>query len=360
MLSILQSPIHVTDDRGRRVAFGGRAAMRAIPALLRDDAERTCKDIWGKNKGIRYAMGGAVGLVLLAMFGAVALTAALGTTRISPYWFTSVVFAMPVAQLVVLTVSPWARAARKQVGKTLVRTLTLAGYCPGCGYDLRAVAPDPDRCRHCPECGSAWHIEISAEGMARLDTHIAHAGAARKATLSVSDAAGVPVPMIHTIRLVWTNDLTKAIPPRERRRLFVRLWLLDWKLRVALLVSTAAMSVTLLHTSDALTTAGGGSTGIFTLSLAFPVLAGVAMLTNALLPLVWNRDAIAGGWLVHGRCPTCSNSVPPLVVTLTTLDGRPASPVKAITCGHCATPWAVDARGKTCLAPAPAVTTHPK
>lgn len=352
--------MQVTDDRGRRVAFGGRAAMRAIPALLRDDAERTCKDIWGKNKGLRYAMGGAVGLVLLAMFGAVALTAALGTTRINPYWFTAVVFAMPVVQLVVLTVSPWARAARKQVGQTLVRTLTLAGYCPGCSYDLRAVAPDPDRCRHCPECGSAWHIEISAEGMARLDTHIAHADAARNATLSANDAAGVPVPMIHTMRLVWTNEVTRAIPPRERRRLFIRLWLLDWKLRVALLVSTAAMSVTLLRILDSLSEVGGSFSGMLGVSLAFPVLAFAAMLTTALLPLVWNREAIAGGWLMQGRCPTCSNPVPPLVTTLTTSDGRPASPIKTTTCGHCATPWAVDARGKTCLAPAPAVTTRPQ
>lgn len=143
MLSILQSPIHVTDDRGRRVAFGGRAAMRAIPALLRDDAERTCKDIWGKNKGIRYAMGGAVGLVLLAMFGAVALTAALGTTRISPYWFTAVVFAMPFVQLVVLTVSPWALAACRQVGQTLVRTLTLAGIAPAAGTTCGPSPPTP-------------------------------------------------------------------------------------------------------------------------------------------------------------------------------------------------------------------------
>lgn len=36
--------------------------------------------------------------------------------------------------------------------------LLLAGLCACCDYDLKAVRPEPDGCRICPECGAAWKL----------------------------------------------------------------------------------------------------------------------------------------------------------------------------------------------------------
>ncbi|MBX3385855.1 MAG: hypothetical protein KF768_04740 [Phycisphaeraceae bacterium] len=35
--------------------------------------------------------------------------------------------------------------------------------CPVCGYDLSRSPAEPDGCRHCPECGSAWSDERCGE-----------------------------------------------------------------------------------------------------------------------------------------------------------------------------------------------------
>lgn len=34
--------------------------------------------------------------------------------------------------------------------------LAACGRCGGCGYDLAEVDEEPDGCRVCPECGTAW------------------------------------------------------------------------------------------------------------------------------------------------------------------------------------------------------------
>lgn len=36
------------------------------------------------------------------------------------------------------------------------------GRCPSCGYDLTRIAPEPDRCSVCPECGAAWRLPPSS------------------------------------------------------------------------------------------------------------------------------------------------------------------------------------------------------
>ncbi len=38
------------------------------------------------------------------------------------------------------------------------RKLVECGQCGACGYELRAIPPDPDACTTCPECAAAWRL----------------------------------------------------------------------------------------------------------------------------------------------------------------------------------------------------------
>lgn len=49
---------------------------------------------------------------------------------------------------------------RPPVGaSSLAACLAAHGLCGACGYDLHTVAPEPDGCVVCPECGAAWHSD---------------------------------------------------------------------------------------------------------------------------------------------------------------------------------------------------------
>jgi hypothetical protein len=47
---------------------------------------------------------------------------------------------------------------RRVAADRLARYYTAAGYCASCAYDLKSIAPEPDGCQLCPECGAAWRI----------------------------------------------------------------------------------------------------------------------------------------------------------------------------------------------------------
>lgn len=52
---------------------------------------------------------------------------------------------------------------RKARAVHIAEVVTAAGYCPTCAYDITGVQHQPDGCRACPECGSAWRIGEVAE-----------------------------------------------------------------------------------------------------------------------------------------------------------------------------------------------------
>lgn len=55
-----------------------------------------------------------------------------------------------------LTKQAWWYGRAVLIGHT--RLALRRGACPVCWYDLRGLEPEPDACRTCPECGSAWRL----------------------------------------------------------------------------------------------------------------------------------------------------------------------------------------------------------
>jgi hypothetical protein len=47
---------------------------------------------------------------------------------------------------------------RQRRKRDLARLPLLPPVCLACGYDLTGLAPDPDGCTTCPECGAAWQL----------------------------------------------------------------------------------------------------------------------------------------------------------------------------------------------------------
>ncbi len=67
-----------------------------------------------------------------------------------------------------------------------LRSRWIAAYrCPSCAYDLAGAPIEADRCRQCPECGSAWRVDDVAETIVL----VAGGGTSRDAGLRVSPAA---------------------------------------------------------------------------------------------------------------------------------------------------------------------------
>jgi hypothetical protein len=47
---------------------------------------------------------------------------------------------------------------KRKVARAAAAALLREGFCPSCAYHLRSLAPDPDGCTVCPECGAGWRL----------------------------------------------------------------------------------------------------------------------------------------------------------------------------------------------------------
>lgn len=50
------------------------------------------------------------------------------------------------------------RRELKSANSGIVAAALAEAHCPSCGYSVACSAKEPDGCRICPECGSAWQL----------------------------------------------------------------------------------------------------------------------------------------------------------------------------------------------------------
>lgn len=135
------------DDRGRVVETLSVRAIRSAnvgkaPAAL-------AKQLRGmvRNRAAGFEpMNLVISLVLALLFLAVLYSLPI---RGLPYLGAIVV-------LVILQVRILRWCAERRMAREIAGTIAAHGLCGSCGYTMQDLAPDPDGCVVCPECGSAW------------------------------------------------------------------------------------------------------------------------------------------------------------------------------------------------------------
>ncbi|HVZ93430.1 MAG TPA: hypothetical protein VG797_02865, partial [Phycisphaerales bacterium] len=157
----------VRDSRGRRCRLLEPNGVRWMSASLREIPKKTLEEI---RQGIRARVAphpwhwtilmGVLGFALLlnGSIGWSALRAgqgwgipALGASGV----VASAYFMVQVLRGQYRTKTAHAPAA------VVVEAMLAARHCPSCGHSLSDLVAAPDGCTVCPECGSAWIVQMS-------------------------------------------------------------------------------------------------------------------------------------------------------------------------------------------------------
>ncbi len=87
---------------------------------------------------------------VLALGGYLVVSALTGHVHSS--WIDRGLLLVLIAGFVGLTLHEHSRHAIRRCARALLEERR----CPSCAYDLQGLAPAPDGCTVCPECGAAW------------------------------------------------------------------------------------------------------------------------------------------------------------------------------------------------------------
>ena len=146
--------IPITDHRGRPFTLWPQALL----PLPESDPEsrlhaRSARRIVWQNfdanakTRIRWLIFGAVALTLGAILE---LFLARGRSPRIPQLFWAMYFGFAIFRV-------WREAITAR-STSICQDLLSRSLCPACGYNLSGLAPDPDNCTTCPECGAAWRV----------------------------------------------------------------------------------------------------------------------------------------------------------------------------------------------------------
>jgi hypothetical protein len=311
------------DDRGQPVALWSyHQAVRGDDPLLRSIAMRALQIeaaefrrtniLWGLCAGVVAITWTAVGLppmLLIPAFTAMILLSQLGHRA----------------------------RVRQKVAPAIRLTLLSEICCPSCSYDLQGIPADLDRRTSCPECRAAWRIEpemvAARQARERLapvqrssfddtsDDRRARDGLQRviawfgwKRTFAAKDARGRMVEVVNPGPFAKRPPFWDTIPWPEHRRLWWRLYLVGWPLRL-LMLSCTLPAMIFMGWSFLLRTGPAGFS-YRPLSVAFALMQGVVfplvVLGVVLNPLSRSGRSIVRIMLAARRCPACAKQLPEL------------------------------------------------
>lgn len=158
--------------RVRAIDDRGRVSRLAVLAPAKPGARWPWLSIvWGTLQALVEVLRSRAGLSVLIM---VALTLCmLGLLGFGGPFAAFLILFTPVASILILvavnsltSMAVLAGEARASLRSRWVQV----ERCPSCSYDLSGVLIEPDRCRLCPECGSAWRADDSTETVVLVRT----------------------------------------------------------------------------------------------------------------------------------------------------------------------------------------------
>ncbi|MBC7834115.1 MAG: hypothetical protein H7Y88_03320 [Phycisphaerales bacterium] len=319
---------YVHDDRGNRVEMvAARRVREGSPdSSLPDEVNARLLSAYVEQlqRATRWTALIAIGILLIA----ITVSAGLG---VPPATLT---FVFPIVLLGTVLIMP--RIIRRRLRDSTEQTLRAEGLCVGCGYELRDLGSENDRCVVCPECGCAWSVDRvvlgrtaqrdrpSPDDADREERTHSHSRSLRQ-VLSITDASGRIVDLINprvTHRLPAHWD---AIPEERRRPLRNRLRRIGMTRRV--LIALFMVSIGVFQISITRRTGVSGYRALFPFAMgAYFVGMAFWILRH---PLTHNRKKIAGVMMGEGLCPSCAKD----------LRAEPRQPDGLLVCPSCHAAW---------------------
>jgi predicted Zn-ribbon and HTH transcriptional regulator len=145
----LYSPLTTTDDRGQRpvmTVLGTRGLALRDPRVQEVNRQLTSR-VWAGTAGA------------CVMLGAATAVGSLVIGSLFPVSGNSLTSGMSIGIMmfpIVWVIGLLSQRRIERVLPAVARVLVRDGLCGACGYNLHGLAPAPDRCIECPECGAAW------------------------------------------------------------------------------------------------------------------------------------------------------------------------------------------------------------
>jgi hypothetical protein len=136
----------IRDDRGfvHRVRAGGKRG--------RSESAANVQAIWEEYRGVVRGFGNPLCHVLISgscfVFAVAFVVSAFG----DPMWWWVPYAGAGLFIYVGMRNPGWVRRRRDRLAEQLAR----CDGCVACAYPLNGLAPEPDGCTVCPECGAAW------------------------------------------------------------------------------------------------------------------------------------------------------------------------------------------------------------
>lgn len=157
--------MHTTDDRGQRVRLIPQRQLGILPGLPSPLPMKARERIWGEMQEHQLTRQNILATVFAIIVMCIIAFAwsRLAPTLLAPFNLSPIVqgIAMGIWPFLALPPFVWflTRANRIRIARTIVKH----GHCASCGYSLADIPPAEDRCTLCPECGSAWRIDLARQ-----------------------------------------------------------------------------------------------------------------------------------------------------------------------------------------------------
>lgn len=146
--------VRLRDGRGREVH---RAGTWAEEFTL----------LFGSNPALQRAMyrtrGWGIALIFAVGVGVIALLVGDGLRRLAGAsdWLAIPTHLTAVAIAIVFMRLTWMAQARESLWRESLWRAMEGGWCPVCDFVLVGLKPESDGCVVCPECGSAWRMDVA-------------------------------------------------------------------------------------------------------------------------------------------------------------------------------------------------------
>jgi hypothetical protein len=157
-----------TDDAGTAIRLMRFGAWAPPPGVAMTSGKRLGYFASRVLSGLLTRLG-----VTLAVLGLVIVTLLVLVVRGGPFFIWLMIFSPVLGTITVLVCSSLGllNGLLETRGDRIRLAMLHRGQCPSCGYELSSLPPRGDGLVECPECGSAWKLDVADRRTRMIVTH---------------------------------------------------------------------------------------------------------------------------------------------------------------------------------------------